>query len=213
MTKLIVRLRAAALLTIVIAAAPSAHAAAAPATFGRPIFVGAAPVARSLDLNRHHGLLGFMTAAEMKDRLASITGYEHPAFDLFADVIGRYDPTSGARTNDRPTLVTILFLKRIASEIAAAVLAREAFLDDAERIDFRGVDFAAAVDDASLDLIDRSFFSAWLGYEAGTEELASLRAAFHAAYAVTAGDDTEKNVAGYTALLALALQNGGLYYY
>lgn len=145
------------------------------------------------------GLSGFMTAPEMKARVQELTGYEHSGFDTFADALGRLDPITGARTNDRPTLVTMLILRSIGAEVAAAVLAREAFLDDGERLVFSGVDLTATPTDDELAALVLRLFGEWFGFEAQVDEIAALRVAYR--------------VGGYAGFLGLLLQNAALYYF
>src|SRR4051794_9246925 len=103
------------------------------AAFGQaPVFVGVpgrdwAPPEMS---RRWDASLTYMTAPEMQTTIAALTGYAHPAFDRYADVLGRYDPATGRRTTDRPSLLGVLFMQQIAASVAADVVEREAFLDD-----------------------------------------------------------------------------------
>lgn len=150
-------------------------------------------------LARRKGLAGFMTADEMRQRVAELTGYNHQGFYAFADALGRFDPISGARTNDRPTLITVLILRRISSEIADAVVDRERFLDDGERLVFRGIDLDQAPDEAQTDALAAELFKSWLGYELLPHEAVLFREA--------------RQNGGYKAILELMLQNAALFYY
>ena len=85
--------------------------------------------------------LRFMTADQMAAVLVDATGYYHPGFEEFASILGRYDARTGNRTNDRPTIMSVLVMNRIASDIAKKVVLREKFLDESDRVVFLGVEF------------------------------------------------------------------------
>lgn len=214
-----------AALALVACVATSAHATAAAAarheswsTAPRsveslaPVFVGLAPGDPPLNQSRLptgdlEMAFMYMTAAEMKSKVRSLTGYLHPAFDTYADVLGRYDPRTGQRTNDRPTLVTVFFMQKIADAVAEAVVAREIFLDDQERIVFQGVDLTASPTDDELTRLVERLYARWLNAPVGAAALSPLIAGFRA-------DEQAGGVeAAYRGLTALMIRHGGLYYY
>jgi hypothetical protein len=149
----------------------------------------------------------YMTASEMQAEVAGITGYAHPAFDKYADVLGKYDPATGARTTDKPTLLAILFMQQIALSVADYVIEREMFLDDDERVVFAHVDLATSPADAALDTFLDALHTRWLDLPVGPQTLAVLHGQFRQ---IEAAHGTP---AAYGRVLALLLQHGGLYYY
>lgn len=173
-----------------------------------PIFVGAAfgeaPGQRSAVPEL---VLGYMTAPEMQAKVARLTGYLHPAFSAFGDVLGRLDPRTGLRTNDRPSLVTVFFMQKIAESVAASVIRREMFMDDEERIVFGGVDLGRSPTDAELANVIDGLFVRWLGTSPGAAAMAATSSAFRRAEAGATP------MAGYGAVVALMVRHGGLYYF
>jgi hypothetical protein len=171
---------------------------------GEPVFVGArsAPTPPKL-----HAVATFMVAAEMKAKVASLTGYEHPAFDHYADVLGKYDPVSGRRTVERPSLVGVFFMRQIAASLATVVVRRERFLDDGERLVFGGVDLDASPSDDGLARALGDIYERWLGATPSADAAATLATQFRAAEARGGVG------AAYEHILGVFLQHGGLYYY
>lgn len=153
-------------------------------------------------------LYSYMTASEMQSKVRSLTGYIHPAFIVYADVLGRYDSTTGLRTNDRPSLITVFFIQKIADSVATAVLQRELFLDDDERIVFKGVDLSVTPSNQDLENVIVGLNERWLGQTPGTVTMTQLEAGFRQVEQA-AGD----SVAAYTWLTGMMIRHGGLYYY
>lgn len=149
----------------------------------------------------------YMTASEMQSRVLSLTGFYHPAFEVYADVLGRFDPNTGLRTTDRPSLLSVLFMQQISSSVGQRVIEREIFLDDAERIVFSGIDLTTSPDDVNLNECINGLIFNWLGVTASETALSALRQGFRAAEAQGSPG------AGYEWLLAMLLNHGGLYYY
>lgn len=149
----------------------------------------------------------YMTAYEMQSTIAALTGFLHPAFELFADVLGRDDPVTGRRTTDRPSLAGVLFMKQVAMQIAAYVIEREAFLEDDERIVFGGVNLETSPSDAVLDSTIDLLHARWLGTLPYPESARLLREGFRAA------ESSSGTPAAYAVLVALLLQHGALYFY
>jgi hypothetical protein len=179
-----------------------------PESSAEPVFVGRAahfvfhapPMRRSLSLT-------YMTADEMQSKVVSLTGFLHPAFDAYADVLGRYDSRTGLRTNDRPSLISVFFMQNITMAIADSVVEREIFLDDSERIVFSGADLLTSPDDSKLTTAIDGLFVRWLGSSASPEALVQLQIGFRRTEAAN-------NVpAAYKWLLSMLLRHGGLYYY
>jgi hypothetical protein len=188
----------------------SGSALAGRAAYGlNPRFVGSsdhggAPLEMSRELE---AATTYMTAAEMQETIAGLTGFSHPAFERYADVIGRYDPVTGRRTADRPSLVSVLFMQQIALSIADFVVEREMFLDDDERLVFSRIDLAASPDDAALQTFVDALHTRWLGQPPGAPTMAVMTRNFRAV-------ETAQGVpAAYGRVLALLLQHGGLYFY
>ena len=184
-------------------------AQARPAYGLNPRFVGAASHgAVPLEMSRElEAATTYMTAAEMQATIAGLTGFSHPAFDRYADVLGKFDPATGRRTSDRPSLVSVLFMQQIALSIADSVVEREMFLDDDERLVFSHVDLATTPDDATLQTFVDALHTRWLGLPAGAPTMAIMTRNFRAV-------EQAKGVpAAYGRVLALLLQHGGLYFY
>lgn len=151
--------------------------------------------------------LSYMTAAEMKQKVRNITGFLHSDFDTFADVLGRWDPRSGTRTADRPSLVSFLFLKRIGANVASAVLKREVFLDPEERTVFRHTDFAVSPTDDELVNVISGLYENWLATPLDGETQQELNAEFRTR------ENESGQIAAYQWLVEILMQHGGLYYY
>jgi len=173
--------------------------------FVSPTFVGGVP--RLVTPRVHELAFTYMTADEMRSKVASLTGFDHAAFELYADVLGRYDPVTGLRTNDRPTLISVLFIQKVAGQVADAVLERELFLDDEERIVFRGIDLAASPDDDAMVAFLASLHGAWLGLPLSSTTANALAAAFRES------EGASGTAAAYRGVVASLLEHGGLYYY
>lgn len=154
-----------------------------------------------------HFALSYMTAAEMKQKVRAVTGFLHSDFDTFADVLGRWDPRSGTRTSDRPSLVSFLFIKRISANVAQAVLKREVFLDPEERTVFRHTDFSASPTDDELANVVTGLFESWLTTAIDAESLQELTDEFRLQ------ENTAGQIAAYQWLVETLMQHGGLYYY
>ena len=151
--------------------------------------------------------LSYMTAEEMQAKVFRLTGFQHPAFDQFADVLGRYDPATGLRTVDRPTLVSVLFMQKVAGQVADMVLERETFLSDDERVVFVGVDLAQSPDDAALAAFIARLATRWLAWPLGDASAAQMAAVFRRA------EPDRGTPAAYRDVIASCLEHGGLYYY
>lgn len=172
----------------------------------KPVFVGAAP-RRSPD---HAELIfSYMTAEQMQAKVTSLTGYEHPAFEEFAAILGHVDPTTSMRTSDRPTLLSVLVLQHISADLADAIIAREAFIDPQERIVFVEIDLSSILIGLQLEEFLRRLFMSWLGQALEGKALQDFLEVHAAAVKQTGG---LVPTAGYRAVLALLLQHGGLYY-
>lgn len=159
--------------------------------------------------NKQHTLLAlsYMTAPEMKQKVRNVTGFLHSDFDTFADVLGRWDPQSGTRTADRPSLVSFLFLKRIGANVATAVMKRETFLDPEERTVFRHTDFASSPNDNELANVIIGLYENWLSTPIDNESLQELSDEFRAR------ENDSGQIAAYQWLVEILMQHGGLYYY
>ena len=129
------------------------------------------------------------------------------AFDKYADVLGKYDPATGARTTDKPSLLAILFMQQIALSVADYVLEREMFLDDGERVVFGHVDLSTSPAEGALDTFLDALHTRWLGWPVGAQTLAVLHGQFRQL------ETAQGTPAAYGRVLALLLQHGGLYYY
>ena len=151
--------------------------------------------------------LTFMTAKEMQASVIGLTGFFHPAFDSFADVLGKFDQTTGQRTVDRPSLVGALLMQQIGTSIAACVVERELFLSDDERIVFTGIDLAASPSDEQLASFLSDLHQRWTAMVPGSESLAVLKNRFRSVEAATGTPDA------YGGVVALLLQHGAVYYY
>jgi hypothetical protein len=175
----------------------------------RPVFVGRGQVAirPQASLRSPMHTYTYMTAFEMQSTVVSLTGFLHPAFEAYADVLGRFDPVTGLRTNDRPSLISVFFMQKIAGALASAVIERELFLDDEERIVFQCVDLEAEPDDAALASLVDAMHTRWLGSPADAETVSELIAGFRGASAARGP------TAGYEWLVSMLVRHGGLYYY
>ena len=189
--------------------ASGALAASAPSLESlRPRFVGLLPGETPVNQSTEFELsFAYMTASEMQSKVRSLTGYLHPAFDIYADVLGRFDPRTGLRTNDRPSLVTIFFMQKIADTLATAVIEREIFLDDAERIVYQGVDLAVSPSEGGLASLIESLYGRWIGQACGPLALAEIEAGFRRE------EGTGGPVGAYRWLTGMMIRHGGLYYY
>lgn len=177
---------------------------------GEPYFVGHDRASAYQSLLRRQSFriaTTYMTAEEIQTTVAALTGYLHPAFIQFSDVLGRFDPLTGRRTTDQPSLISVLFMKMIATQIAAYVVERELFLDDAERIVFNSLNLDSSPPDSDLDGFIQSLHARWLVEAPGPRTIQILHDEFRK-------EEGEKGpAAGYAAVVAVLLQHGALYYY
>ncbi len=176
--------------------------------FSRPIYLGPGEkeyVARdSVPIST----LSYMRADQMAQKVRSLTGFYETGFDEFAFILGTIDPKTGTLTNDRPTVVSVIVLEKLTAEVANAVLEREIFLDDADRVVFTGFDLSVSPDEKALQAeLDRLCLAFFAQTCAPVSSLA-WREDFRA---------TEKSSGGsmkaWTQLLGKLLQDGTLYYY
>ncbi len=149
----------------------------------------------------------YMTASEMQSKIASLTGFVHTSFDTFADAIGRFDPKTGLRTNDHPSLVSILFMQKISASIAEAVVEREIFLDDDERIVFSKVDLIASPNDFVIKDFVQTMLIRWLGEESSAASVGRLINGYRVV------EKSKTPTDAYKWLLSMLIRHGGLYYY
>jgi hypothetical protein len=174
----------------------------------KPIFVGTKPQ-NSICYDKAKALsLSYMTADQMAEKIRSLTGFYQPGFDEFGDIIGRLDPRTGIRSNDRPTVMSVLVLEQLAHEVAQSVLAREEFLDAEDRVVFRHLDLDQSPDDTSLSQFTRELCSSWLAQRCPSDIASELIADFRAAESRAGGSQQ-----AWTQLVGSLLQNGTIYYY
>jgi hypothetical protein len=148
----------------------------------------------------------YMTALEMQSTVALLTGFLHPDFETFASSLGTIDSVTGRRTTDRPSLVAVLFFRRVSAEIAAAVVERESFVDDDERIVFGGVDLGRSPTDSELQNFLARIYEGWLGIAIGQDNLTLLAGLYRQR------ERTAKSTAAYQTLVEVLLQHGSIYY-
>ena len=151
--------------------------------------------------------LSYMTAGEMQQKVVSITGFFHRDFDTFADVLGRWDPRSGTRTADRPSLVSFLFIKKISRGVAESVLEREVFLDPGERIVFKNADLERSPTDTELDGAISEMYQNWLRLPIDSDILLVLSQDFRSC------EYKSGYIEAYISLVEALLQHGANYYY
>ena len=183
------------------------ESAVAVPTDSGPVFVGGGHTAALTPDRTRSAAATYMTAMEMQSRVAGLTGFSHPAFASYADVLGKYDPLTGRRTADRPSLVAVLFMQQIAESVASNVVEREEFLDDSERYVFNGVDLAASPSSEALRAFVAGLHTSWLGQAPGATTLRILTDNFRGV------ENTKGPAAAYGQVLSLLLQHGGLYFY
>lgn len=169
----------------------------------QPIFLGPGP-GPSLGEERPRTLI-YMTADQMASKLRSLTGFYQPRFADFARIIGTFDPLIGARTNDRPTVVTVLLMEDLVSEIAVSVVAREIFLEPEDRLVFQGIDLSREPSEEELRRLSQDLCEEWLAQSCPVAMEDSLLEEFQA----QAETDLLRAWQGY---LSVFLQNGSLYY-
>ena len=177
---------------------------------GKPVFVGRnyqrnGVGSGALDI----GILAadsYMTAQEMQSTVALLTGFLHPDFETFASSLGTIDGQTGSRTTDRPSLVAVLFFRRVAADIAAAVIERETFVDDEERIVFGGVELSRSPTDGELNSLIQRTYEAWLGSAVGQANLVLINGLFRQR------ERSATTIAAYQSLVEVLLQHGGIYY-
>jgi hypothetical protein len=151
--------------------------------------------------------LSYMTAGEMQQKIVAITGFLHRDFDTYADVLGRWDPRSGTRTADRPSLVSFLFIKKISRSVADAVIEREVFLDPDERVVFRNTDFSRSPTDSEIESAISVIYQNWLQLPIDADILDSLSQDFRSK------EHQAGFIEAYTTLIEVLLQHGAIYYY
>ncbi len=149
--------------------------------------------------------LVFMTSEQMASKVQALTGFYQPGFEDFARILGTFDSKIGTRTNDHPTVLTVLILEGLMQEVASSVVAREIFLDDADRLVFPGVDLSQAVSEERLRGFTQGLCDAWFHLPCPV----AFEDAMLSAYVSTEGADVSQRWESY---LNLFLQNGALYY-
>lgn len=182
--------------------------AVAQPTLARPIFVGTSKVAMMSHARAPSSSLSYMTADQMAERVTALTGFYQPGFAEFGSIIGKLDPRTGVRTNDRPTVMSVMLIEQLVQDVAETVLAREQFLDDDDRIVFIGLDLRYAPNDATLRQFVADTCSSWLIQVCPADLEQALIDDFRHAEA-----NTEDIGDAWTALISSLLQNGTIYFY
>jgi len=170
---------------------------------GLPVFVGRTGPS---DLLTSSFIYSYMTAEQMQARITALTGYEHPDFITFGDILGRNDPASGTRTNTEPSVLSILMLLKIATDIATMVVEREIFLGDQGRMVFAGIDLERAPEGEALSNFLSELYQRWLNTPLSRLSLRLYLDRFNSTLA------TSGPTAAYQSVLALLLEHGGLFY-
>ena len=146
--------------------------------------------------------LSYMTAEQMAAKVQTLTGFYQSGFEDFKRIIGTYDPVTGSRTNDKPTVLGVLILDRLFSEVANNVVAREIFLDKSDRIVFRDIDLSQPPNAESLGPLTRQLCLDWFAMSC-PPELASI---------LYGADLQAGKTLSWEIYLSTFLQNGSLYY-
>ena len=100
----------------------------------KPVYVGPKPRPKKILLTSENR---YCLATEMAEIVSSLTGFYHPGFKTFEDVLGREIPETGSRSVSRPSVLSFLCLRRIAWDTALAVCEREGFCLPEERLVFK----------------------------------------------------------------------------
>ena len=153
------------------------------------------------------GVLQYMTAEQMQRKVHALTGYFDPSFGEFKALLGTIDPETGARSVDQPGVIAVLFLERIANSVASSVLLRESFLDDDERVVFRGVDFQSPSCYDGFPIWLQSIWELFFGYAVADDIAADIEQHFD--QLIRDGGCRQ----AYRGVLSLMLRHGALYYY
>lgn len=149
--------------------------------------------------------LSYMTAEQMAERVQNLSGFYQSGFATYARIIGTFDPVIGARTNDRPTALSVLIINDLLKEVAENVVAREIFLDEADRVVFIGIDLAKQPDRVVLTALMERLCAEWLDQECPAAFNALLLEDF-------AAHSSENLTLAWQDFISLFLQNGTLYY-
>jgi hypothetical protein len=152
--------------------------------------------------------LSYMTAEQMAEKIVFLTGFYQPGFEEFASIIGRYDPATGVRTTDRPTIMSTMVIQGLTREVGASVVEREIFLGESDRVVFRGINLEESPPDERLAHISADICTLWLTFDCPPEIQSRLAADFRA---------TELQPGGlmnaWKQLVSSLLQIGTLYYF
>lgn len=149
--------------------------------------------------------LRLLTAREMQALVAQLTGFYHPGFEAYERLIGIVDTQSGQRVPQGLSASGALALRNLASSLGQKIVAREFFLDPAERVVFPDVDFALPLDEAFWRLQVRRISGDWFEFDLSAGACDQI---------VNRALDVQQRTDGRTALadfLATLLQHVGLY--
>ncbi len=182
--------------------------AAAPAfaVTHRLLFVGAPNVSFRFE-SRDLLNLSYMTASQMQAKVEQMSGFRHPGFADFAAIFGEFDARTGLRTNDRPTVMSVMVMEQLAGDVGDAVYERESFLDDADRIMFRGISLDTSPTESELPVVAGFLCAAALGKTCPAELTNVLITEFRSRESALGLPEA------WAGLVAAILQNGLNYYY
>jgi hypothetical protein len=176
----------------------------------RPIFIGSNRPQLAQSMRRSESTafaLSYMTSDQMAEKIRYLTGFYHPGYEEFGSIIGKLDPNTGVRTNDRPTVLSVLIVERLVSEVAASVIEREAFLDNEDRIVFPGIDLEHSPTPEVLARFIGETCPNWVARTCPDTVQESLITDFRQV-------ETSAGVsAAWGGVIANLMENGALYYY
>ncbi len=170
-----------------------------------PISIEVASVSPGQRTERIAGTLRLLTAMEMQALVLQLTGFYHPGFAAYERLIGVIDTQTGQRVPQALSASGALALRNLAASLGQRIVARELFLDDSERVVFRGIDLSSPFDESFWQQQLRRLSTDW--FEFDLSEVASDKI-------VTRALEVRNRTDGRTALadfLATLLQHVGLY--
>lgn len=163
-------------------------------------------------LRERVGALSFqyMTADLMAEKVRLLTGFWQPGFMDFGLIIGILNPVTGKRTNDRPTVMSVMVMETLATEVADSVYARESFLDDEDRIVLKGMDLLASPSDSEISGFLGGVCISWFNQECPAGFVVKNIEKFRSDEATSNGGGIRR---AWVLLMSALLQNGVLYYF
>ncbi len=170
----------------------------------KPVFVGAGP--KSCEKEPKLVSLSYLTAEEMAEKIRAMTGFYQAGFEEFGSIIGQWDPVTGTRTNDQPTIMSVMVVGQLVSDVAQSVYDREIFLDEADRVVFVGLDLGMTPDDDTLAFFSQNLCREWLGISCQAEMERMLIEDFRAA-------EAQSLESAWVGLIGEFLQTGTIYFY